>query len=129
MTNALLDTHVVLWATLAPDQLSRAAREIIADEQNVLYVSSVSAWEIANKVRIGKLPEAEGLEADFLEYMDEAGFTLLPVDVDVALRAGRLPGEHRDPWDRMISAQALALDIPVLSLDTKLDAFGVRRIW
>jgi PIN domain nuclease of toxin-antitoxin system len=125
----LLDTHVLLWATLSPGSLSRIAAEIIADEGNIVLVSAASAWEIATKVRIGKLPGAETLERDFLDVMEDAGYTLLAIDVASALRAGRLLGEHRDPFDRMIAAQALAEDIPVLSTDPKLDEFGIRRVW
>ena len=125
----LLDTHTVLWATLSPSSLSRKASEIIADERNVILVSAASAWEIATKVRLGKLPGAEMLEREFLEIMNRAGYTLLPIDVESALRAGRLIGEHRDPFDRMIASQALANDIPILSTDSRLDAFGARRIW
>jgi PIN domain nuclease of toxin-antitoxin system len=125
----LLDTHTLLWATLSPSILSRQASAIIADERNVIFVSAASAWEIATKVRLGKLPGAEALERDFLEVMDHAGYTLLSIDVQSALRAGRLTAQHRDPFDRMIAAQALASDIPILSTDSRLDAFGVRRIW
>ena len=125
----LLDTHVLLWATLSPGSLSRTVAEIIADEANIVLVSAASAWEIATKVRIGKLPGAETLERDFLDVMEDAGYTLLPIDVASALRAGRLLGEHRDPFDRMIAAQALAEDIPVLSTNPKLDEFGIRRVW
>jgi PIN domain nuclease of toxin-antitoxin system len=125
----LLDTHTVLWATLSPSSLSRKASAIIADERNVILVSAASAWEIATKVRLGKLPGAEMLEREFLEIMNRAGYTLLPIDVESALRAGRLVGEHRDPFDRMIASQALANDIPILSTDSRLDAFGARRIW
>ena len=125
----LLDTHTVLWATLNPSMLSSLATKIILDTANTLLVSSISAWEIANKVRIGKLPEAELLEKDFTRNMADAGYTLLPLGVEDALRAGRLVGDHCDPWDRTIAAQALALDIPVISIDPKLDAFGVRRLW
>jgi PIN domain nuclease of toxin-antitoxin system len=125
----LLDTHTVLWATLSPSSLSRKASAIIADERNVILVSAASAWEIATKVRLGKLPGAEMLEREFLEIMNRAGYTLLPIDVESALRAGRLIGEHRDPFDRMIASQALANDIPILSIDSRLDAFGARRIW
>ena len=125
----LLDTHTVLWATLSPSSLSRKASAIIADERNVILVSAASAWEIATKVRLGKLPGAEMLEREFLEIMNRAGYTLLPIDVESALRAGRLIGEHRDPFDRMIASQALANDIPILSINSRLDAFGARRIW
>ncbi len=125
----LLDTHVLLWAVLSPASLSRKASAWIADEANVILVSSASAWEIATKVRLGKLPGAEILEKEFLDVMENAGYALLPIDAGSALRAGRLPGEHRDPFDRMLAAQSLAGDIPVISTDRKLDSFGVRRIW
>ncbi len=125
----LLDTCALLWATLSPGALSAAAREIIGDEQNEILVSAASAWEVATKVRLGRLPGAEILERDFLEVMAVAGYSLLHIDAAAALRAGRLPGDHRDPFDRMLAAQAIALDIPVLSPDGQLDGFGMRRIW
>ncbi len=125
----MLDTHTLIWASLSSHKLSRAAAAIINDGENTIYVSAASAWEIATKVRSGKLPEAETLEREFMGDMRDAGYTLLPVTVEEGLRAGRLPGAHRDPFDRMLAAQALAQDIPILSLDPRLDVFGVRRIW
>ncbi len=125
----LLDTCAVIWATLTPTVLSRQAQEIIADPTNAILVSAASAWEIATKVRIGKLPGAEKLEHDFLQVMEIAGYALLAIDTECALRAGRLIADHRDPFDRMIAAQALALDIPILSPDAQLDQFAIRRIW
>jgi len=125
----LLDTCTVIWATLTPATLSPDARKVLADPTNVILVSAASTWEIATKVRNGKFPEAEPLERDFLETMSAAGYTLLAIDAESALRAGRLVGDHRDPFDRMIAAQALGLDIPVVTPDTLFDGFGVRRIW
>jgi PIN domain nuclease of toxin-antitoxin system len=126
----LFDTHALLWSVLEPAKLSRRAAEIVSDEANTMLVSSASAWEIATKVRLGKLPLAAEFEKNFLEVVvDVAGYELLPIDIETALRAGRLVGEHGDPFDRMIAAQALAMDIPVISIDAKLDSFGVRRIW
>ena len=125
----LLDTCTLIWAALSPSSLSREARETIADEGNVVLVSAASAWEISTKVRLGKLPGAEKLERDYLDVMEDAGYTLLDIDTESALRAGRLVAEHRDPFDRMLAAQALGQDIPVLSPDPQLDQFGVRRIW
>jgi PIN domain nuclease of toxin-antitoxin system len=125
----LLDTHTLLCATLSPDSLSKEAAQIIADESNVVLVSAASAWEIATKVRLGRLPGAERLEQEFLDVMDHAGYALRSIHSEDALRAGRMAGDHRDPFDRMIAAQALADDIPVISADAKLDAFGARRIW
>lgn len=125
----MLDTCALIWATLSPSFLSPEARNVVTDERNVIVVSAASAWEIATKVRIGKLPDAENLERSFFEVMEIAGYNLLSIDTADALRAGRLPAAHRDPFDRMIAAQALSLDIAILSPDTKLDQFGVRRIW
>src|ERR1017187_6464942 len=114
---------------MSPASLGRQARETIADEGTVILVSAASAWEIATKVRLGKLPGAEKLEQDFLAVLEVAGYMQLPIDTASALRAGRLTAEHKDPFDRMIAAQALALDVAVLSPDVLLDQFGVRRIW
>jgi PIN domain nuclease of toxin-antitoxin system len=125
----LLDTCTVIWATMAPSALSQSAREIISEPQNEVMVSAASAWEIATKVRLGKLAEAEKLESSFIDVMRLAGYTLLSLDAEAALRAGRLVAAHRDPFDRMIAAQALGLDVPVLSPDAPLDQFGVRRVW
>ncbi len=99
------------------------------NEENEIFVSAATAWEIATKVRLGKLPEAEEMEREFLNDMRTLGYTLLPVTVEEGLRAGRLVGDHGDPFDRMLAAQALAMDIPILSTDKALDAFGIRRIW
>jgi PIN domain nuclease of toxin-antitoxin system len=119
-----------LWAVVEPEQLGRGAASFLADQRNEVYVSAASAWEIATKVRLGKLPKAVVFEENFEYTVTEvAGYTLLSIDTETALRAGRLAGERGDPFDRMIAAQALALDIPVISIDAKLDAFGVRRIW
>jgi PIN domain nuclease of toxin-antitoxin system len=125
----LLDTCTLIWATLSPSALSQQARDAIADEGNAILVSAASAWEIATKVRLGKLPGAEKLERDYVDVMEDAGYTLLDIDTESALRAGRLTAEHRDPFDRMIAAQALGQDIPILSPDPQFDQFGVRRIW
>ena len=92
-------------------------------------VSAASAWEIATKVRLGKLSGAEHFERNFVTSVEDAGYLFLSIDVPTALRAGRIIGDHGDPFDRMIAAQALALDIPIVSSDTHLDSFGVRRIW
>lgn len=125
----LLDTHALLWAVLAPNSLSRRAGAMIADEGNEVVVSAASAWEIATKVRLGKLPGAEVLERDLLQVMESAGYTPMSIDPAAALRAGRLAGDHRDPFDRILAAQALAEDMPIISADKQLDAFGIRRLW
>jgi PIN domain nuclease of toxin-antitoxin system len=125
----LLDTHTLLWSVYNPAKLSRRAAAILRAPSNVLLVSAASAWEIATKVRLGRLPQAAKLEQNFVEATRAAGFALRAITVQDGLRAGRMSGEHQDPFDRMIVAQALADDIPVISIDDKLDLFGVRRIW
>jgi len=125
----LLDTCTVLWATLAPGTLTLKAQQTIANPENTILVSAVSAWEISTKVRLGRLPGAEKLEQSFIEVMEQAGYTLLDVDMRSALRAGRLTAEHRNPFDRMIAAQALGMDIAVVTPDAQLEQFGVRRVW
>lgn len=125
----LLDTNALLWTALAPAFLSTSSASIIGNEENDVLVSAASAWEVATKVRIGKLPMAELFERNFIDVVRAAGYRILPIQVEVALLAGRLAGEHRDPFDRMIAAQALLEGVAVLSPDSKLEAFGVRRIW
>ncbi|MDR3722897.1 MAG: type II toxin-antitoxin system VapC family toxin [Terracidiphilus sp.] len=125
----LLDTCTVLWATLAPATLSPKACKLIADPSNTVLVSAASAWEIATKVRLGKLPGAERFESNYIEVLDRAGYSTLAIDAESALRAGRMTVAHRDPFDRMIAAQALGLDISVVTPDVQFDALGVRRIW
>ena len=125
----LLDTCTLLWATLSPATLSPQALTLIADEANEILVSAASAWEISTKVRLGKLPGTEKLEENYLEAMQAAGYTPLSIDTAHALRAGRMTSDHRDPFDRMLAAQAIALDAPILSPDTHLDPLGARRIW
>jgi PIN domain nuclease of toxin-antitoxin system len=125
----LLDTHTLIWAITNPARLSRSATALLADPQNDFVVSAASAWEIATKVRLGKMSEAEPMEGRFMEAIGVAGYSLLSIDAETALRAGRLTGQHRDPFDRILAAHAIALDIPIISLDPKLDQFAVRRIW
>ncbi len=97
----LLDTNSLIWAALSRASLSRKAATIIADPVNEIFVSAASAWEIATKVRLGKFPEAAEFERRFLSAIGEAGYILLPIDAETALRAGRLVAAHGDPFDRI----------------------------
>ena len=126
---ALLDTHALLWWFSDDPALTRPVRKIIGDTKNTIVVSAASAWEIATKVRLGKLPTGAGLAADFTGYIEREHFQLLAISVEHALRAGLLPGSHRDPFDRMLIAQAQAENLPILSKEVIFDAFGLRRIW
>jgi PIN domain nuclease of toxin-antitoxin system len=125
----LLDTHTLLWWLADDPALTQAAREVIEDTNNILYVSAASAWEIATKVRIGKLPTAAGLAEDFAGFIKREGFRVLAISADHAIRAGLLPGLHKDPFDRMLIAQAQAENIPLISNEVLFDSYGIRRVW
>lgn len=124
----LLDTHVLLWWLSGDTKMSRRARHVIQDQENMVLVSAASAWEIAIKSKAGKL-EAGPLVADFQREVGEAGFSELPISSDHAIRAGLLRGPHKDPFDRMLAAQAQAEYLAVISKDKLFDDYGVRRIW
>src|SRR5208282_4023138 len=104
-----------------------AARTALRDPDYRVYVSAAVAWEIAIKVTAGKL-EASEVIADFPRILHQKGFHRLAISTDHALRAGMLLRHHTDPFDRMLVAQAQALNCPIVSADARLDSYGVRRI-
>ncbi len=126
---ALLDTHALLWWVADSARLSETARRLIRDDSNEILVSAASAWEIATKYRLGKLPGGETVARDVVGCIGTQGFTELQINVADAERAGRLPGPHRDPFDRMLIAQALARDLPLVSVDAAFDRYAVNRVW
>ena len=125
----LLDTHTLIWWMTTDPHLSRSARDLIEEKSNTSLVSAVSAWEIATKVRLGRLPAAANLVQDFVADLARERIDILAVTADHGIRAGLLPGPHQDPFDRMLIAQALAENIPIVSNDRALDGYGVRRLW
>lgn len=127
--HALLDTHALLWWLSDDPRLTPRARKIIAETRNVLFVSAASAWEIATKVRVGKLPTAADLVADLTGHLEREGFQMLAISGEHAVRAGLLAGTHKDPFDRMLIAQAQAENIPIVSNEAVFDTYGVRRLW
>ena len=125
----LIDTHALLWWLSDDQSLSVAARKAMAETSNVLLVSAASAWEIATKVRLGRLPGAEELAADFQGFMLREGFTTLDITADHGIRAGLLPGPHKDPFDRMLISQAQAENVPIVTNERSFETYGVRRVW
>ena len=125
----LLDTHALLWWLSDDRSLPASARKLIARGGNEVLFSAASAWEIATKVRLGKLPMAEDLVSGLDDVLTQEGFVPLAISVDHAVRAGLLPGPHTDPFDRMLIAQSQAENVPILSNDKVLDAYRVRRFW
>jgi PIN domain nuclease of toxin-antitoxin system len=125
----LLDTHALVWWLTDDISLSSTARRLVGMPSNSVLVSSASAWEIATKVRLGKLPGAEELAGDFVAFLVREKFEQLPITAEHGIRAGLLPGPHRDPFDRMLAAQCLAENVPIVSRDRIFDDYRVRRFW
>jgi PIN domain nuclease of toxin-antitoxin system len=125
----LLDTvAVIMWWGGAP-LLGRRARATIEDGGQAIFFSTVSVWEIANKNRIGKLSILDGFEDRFPRFVAEGDFRLLDIGAPHAMRAGYLPGDHRDPFDRLIAGQALVEDMTVITNDPAIAAFGCKVLW
>jgi PIN domain nuclease of toxin-antitoxin system len=125
----LLDTHALIWWLGDASSLSRPAHDAIAKSENLVYVSAASAWEIATKYRLGKLPSAGELVADFRDVLIREVFVELAITVLHAERAGSLHSGHRDPFDRMLIAQAQSEGMTLVSNERLFDAFGVNRLW
>ncbi|MDA8065753.1 MAG: type II toxin-antitoxin system VapC family toxin [Thermaerobacter sp.] len=125
----LLDTHTLLWALMEPDQLSPVALRAVEDGRNTLLVSAASAWEIATKHRLGRLPLAGAVVPAFSRHLKTLGADELPISLEHALLAGSLRTEHRDPFDRMLAAQALIEGTPLVSNDRIFDDLSVPVLW
>ena len=125
----LLDTHALLWALADNPRLSPRAAALIGQAGSRLLVSAVSAYEICAKHTLGKLPEAAALAADFEAELALVDAEWLPITPAHAIAAGKLDMRHRDPFDRLLIAQALAERVPLVSIDMAFDGFGVERIW
>ena len=125
----LLDTHTLLYAIARPHLLSAKAFAVIHDPLSSLFTSSASAWEIATKYRLGKLPHAEPLIVDYLGSLARLGAGEIPVTSSHALLAGSFEVAHKDPFDRILAAQARLENLTVISADPAFDALGVRRLW
>jgi PIN domain nuclease of toxin-antitoxin system len=125
----LLDTHAFLWWLSGDDHLSAAAQSAIADEGNGIFISAASAWEITTKHRIGKLPGVAAIVADLEGAIVDQGFIGLPISLRHGQVAGALPGTHRDPFDRMLIAQAMLENLVLVSNEQPFDAYGVGRLW
>lgn len=125
----LLDTHALLWWLAGDASLTPTARSAIADETNEIFVSAASAWEVSTKYRIGKLPRAGPLVVDFSRILAGQGFMALPISIDHAQLAGSLRSEHRDPFDRMLAAQAMTEKMAWVSNEAAFDGLPIVRVW
>ena len=125
----LVDTHTLIWWATDDPKLSRKARSFLSSLETEVFVSAASAWELSTKVRVGKLPGLEAFAAEFSARIRALGFSDLAIQVEHGQRAGLLPGNHKDPFDRMLIAQAQAENMPIVSNERVFDAYHVRRIW
>jgi PIN domain nuclease of toxin-antitoxin system len=125
----LLDTHALLWWLDGDRRLPARIRTLIGQSANEVLVSAASVWEITTKARLGRLPGAADVAADVPGCIESQGFVALPITVHHAQRAGSWPGEHRDPFDRMLIVQAQAEGVPIVSNERMFDDYGVERLW
>ena len=125
----LIDTHTLIWAVDDPTKLSLAATTTLQNPGNDLLLSAATVWELAIKISQGKLI----LKLPYRQWMDKAiadlKLDLLPITVEYAERLGSLPTHHKDPFDRLMIAQALVENVPVVGADATFDAYGISRIW
>ena len=126
---ALIDTHTFLWWTLNDPALSPVCRQILADRANTLYISVISVWEIVIKTQLGKLPLPDPPAQFITSRMAANGFVLLPLRLEHALQVYNLPLHHRDPFDRILIAQAQVENLPILTIDALIRQYAVQTIW
>ncbi|MGB5450618.1 MAG: type II toxin-antitoxin system VapC family toxin [Sedimenticolaceae bacterium] len=124
MQRLLLDTHAFLWWLADAPELGNSARKAIADERNEVFVSAATGWEVAIKRAAGKLQAPDNLDA----MVEESGFSHLPVTFFHGEQAGALPMHHRDPFDRMLVAQAQAEGLVIVTRDLYIQRYGVRTL-
>jgi PIN domain nuclease of toxin-antitoxin system len=125
----LLDTHALVWWFFDNPKLSRAAYARIGSSGEAVYVSAATAWEIATKVRIGKMPEGRALAENFAGYLQQQDFRPLPISVAHARLAGAISASHKDPFDRLLAAQAQCENFAVVTADPAFESLGVRIFW
>lgn len=126
---AILDTRTFLWWITDSELLGRKARQILRDPENELYLSAASGWEIAIKMRLGRITISGELESVIPEQMATNAILGLPIHMSHALRTYRLPRHHRDPFDRILVAQAMVEDMPIITRDKAIKQYEVQTYW
>ncbi|WP_420435893.1 type II toxin-antitoxin system VapC family toxin [Candidatus Poriferisocius sp.] len=129
MSELLLDTHALLWCWADDPVLPPSVREAVTDPENEVFVSAASAWEVATKFRLGRLPEYEGAVLRFNEFVIDASMRHLPVTYQHGLRAGSYTAHHRDPFDRILAAQAELESLVLVTKDAAFQEFPVQVLW
>jgi PIN domain nuclease of toxin-antitoxin system len=129
MAKFLIDTHVVLWLINSPNKISEKALAILANEENELFLSYTSVWEMSIKIGLKKLELGMELRSFLVEMKKRNEITLLPVSIESILRIKDLPHIHKDPFDRIIACQSITENIPLISSDKIFDEYNLKRIW
>lgn len=125
----LADTHVFLWAILTPEKLTDRVRSLFEDPRAELLVSLATPWEMAIKAGIGKLEDGATILSNFESILASGAYRFVETSIGHAIQSGLLPRHHKDPFDRLLIAQALDLDVPILSCDEVFDRYAVKRVW
>lgn len=125
----LLDTHVFLWWVYDDPKLGKSARDLILDADNTKFVSAVSAWELSIKTGLGKIRLDQPVSTFFTTYTSENYFEVLPISLTHIYKTEHLPPHHKDPFDRLLIAQAKAERLQMISADTAFDAYEIERVW
>ena len=125
----LLDTHSLVWAFLDSFSLSKKSKKIIEDSKNEVYISPVSSWEISIKYHLGKLNEDENLFKKYKKYVIDSNFMEITINSNHSLKAGSLPKIHKDPFDRMLIAQAQIENMTIITADSSIKKYDVKTLW
>ena len=125
----LLDTNALIWAVLRPWQLSQRALDAISDGDNAVFMSVVNAWEVAIKASLGKLVVPDDIEARIRRGCADSRFGILPVELRHAFEVRKLPLHHKDPFDRLLVAQARIEGLTLVSIDRQLHAYNLDVLW
>jgi len=126
--NILLDTHVLWWFLRGNEKIPTTTRDTIFDSQNIIYISIASIWEVAIKMSIGKLSFDGGIDG-FINAIEDENFELLGISTEHTKTVANLPFIHRDPFDRMLVAQAITENIPIMTTDANVLKYGMNSIW
>ncbi|NER48815.1 MAG: type II toxin-antitoxin system VapC family toxin [Symploca sp. SIO1A3] len=127
--NLLLDTHVLIWLSLTPERISERVTNLLMDETNLWFLSIASVWEMQIKLQLGKLSLNLPLPELIASQQETNGLQLLPIELNHIFMLENLPQFHRDPFDRLLIAQAITEQIPLLSIDTVFDHYPVQQLW
>jgi PIN domain nuclease of toxin-antitoxin system len=125
----LVDTHVLIWWWDRSERLPKRVLDVLQGREHEVYISAVAGWEIAMKVRSGKLPSMNDRVHRYVADVVQDGFVHMPVAPDHGVTAGLLDGSHKDPFDRLIAAQAITEDLTVITRDPEIARFGCKVFW